>query len=103
MRPGFICTHILSPDGMPDELARPPLVVEHDLPADETDTGWGFFCNEVGLHKNAELRIVDLDRYVAQDPTLQEVLNMPKGYLAHRAGVGQPWIIEPLPPEQEAP
>lgn len=100
MRPGFICTH-LSPKGQ-TELVQRPLVVEHDLPVDETDTGWGFFCNEVGLHHNAELKIVDLDRYVAQDPTLHEVLDMPEGYHAYRAGVDQPWVIEPLPPEEEA-
>lgn len=102
MRPGFICTHILSPDGTPDGLARPPQVVEHNEPVDENDSGWGLYCNEVGLHENAELRIVDLDRYIAQDPTLQQVLEMPEGHHAYRATADQPWVIEPLPAEPQA-
>ena len=98
MTPGFICTHLTQDL----RLVQPPLVVEHDHPVDETDTGWGVYCGG-GPHANAELKIVNLDRYIAQDPALQELVHtLPTGFIARRTASDQPWTIERITPEEEA-
>ncbi len=96
MRPGFICTHVLSETDRL-KLGSPVRVVQHDAPVEEGDSGWVLTCGSGQPHSNDELRIVDLDRYIDQDPALQELrATLPEGQVAWRSAPGQPWVIEAI-------
>ena len=94
MRPGFTCIHVLE--------GAPVLCVEHDAPIDQTVTGWGVYC-AARRHENPELRLVDLDAVPAAAQALAEHdSTLAEGHMATRTTAGDPWLVLPIPAEDEA-
>lgn len=98
MRPGgFVCKHVAS-EGHPGVAA---LCIFHHKPVDETDSGLELVCG--AEHGVGDYQLVNLDPVVAADPSIGEVLDsLQEGYQATRSAPAQPWLIEPLPAEDEA-
>lgn len=93
MRPGFLCTHVANG-------SRPARYVQHDEPVREPDSGWLVACG-LDEHQDSELLVVDLDRYLDQDPELQQLrVTLAEGWMATRDAPGDPWVQEPIPPEE---
>lgn len=67
----------------------PILMVSHD----EDDGGWQFLCGTT--NEPQEGRIVALKEIVRMDPTVQEVADLPLGWIAFRKAVGEKWTREP--------
>jgi hypothetical protein len=68
----------------------PILMVTHD----SDDGGWQFLCGKT--NDPEEGRGVHLTEILSADPTLREVADLPLGWVAYRASVGDPWTREPL-------
>jgi len=68
------------------ERSAPILIVcHHD---DDNDT-WAFLCGKTD--KEDDFRIIDMDRILVIDPTLSEVVNLPRGWSADRDRSGGEW------------
>jgi hypothetical protein len=68
--------------------SKPVLRVRHDL----DDPGWQFLTGENVSMKDAML--VALHEVVSKDASLNELADMPPGWLATRACVNEPWKRE---------
>ena len=63
----------------------PVLFVSHD----KDDHAWQFLDgNEADT---ADAAIVSMEEMLRRDPTLREIADLPPGWVAVRASVGQPW------------
>lgn len=69
----------------------PILLVTHD----DDDGGWQFLCGTT--NDPADGRIVALRHVVERDPTVLELVDLPLGWVAHRASCDEVWIREPSP------
>jgi hypothetical protein len=69
----------------------PILMVSHD----EDDGGWQFLCGTTSDPDDG--RVVHLDHIVAMDPTVTELVDLPLGWVAHRASRDEGWTREPNP------
>jgi hypothetical protein len=87
----FICVHA----GREDD---PILYVARDAPIDQGDSGWCFGCGRES-HEQSDWLLVRASRYFEQDPSLNDLLEMPEGHAAERPRPGAAWSIYPLPPE----
>jgi len=67
----------------------PVLMVSHDA----DDGGWQFLCGTTT--DPADGRIIHLQEIVAMDPTLNDVADLPLGWIAFRRSVGGEWKREP--------
>ena len=77
------------------------MVVHHEEPVRDPDSGFLFFCGDQ-VHETSELRIVDLDRFIANDAALGDLRDsLALGQCARRTAPDQPWLIEALPPDPE--
>jgi hypothetical protein len=83
----IICAHTA-------RMQEPILQVVRDAPLDDEDSGWVFSCRRDD-HTDPEWLVVLPNRYFAADPTLQQLLEMPEGYVAERPDRGHPWVIQP--------
>jgi len=68
----------------------PILLVSHDA----DDGGWQFLCGTT--NDPSEGRIVHLSDILALDPTVNEVADLPEGWVSFRSNVGGVWRREPL-------
>jgi hypothetical protein len=66
----------------------PIVMVSHDA----DDGGWQFLCGTT--NDPADGRIVHLEDIVERDPTVNEVADLPLGWLAYRSAVGGDWTRE---------
>lgn len=97
MLPGIICKHITRPG----TVGKPVLRIVHDEPAFEEDSGCGLYCGALE-HQQEDFLMVNLDRILDQDPALREVLQgLEEGSQATRADLAQPWLVEPLPEDDD--
>lgn len=60
------------------------LYVAHD-----TDGDWQFFSADGAVVE--EVMLVSINELLAIDATLQEVLDLPLGFVAHRSAMGDSW------------
>jgi hypothetical protein len=67
----------------------PILVVQHL----RDDEGWTFLDSEPFDVRNALL--VTMDRVVRLDSSLQQLSDLPEGWVANRVDIGAPWRREP--------
>lgn len=67
---------------------EPILMVTHD----EDDGGWQFLCGTT--NDPTQGRIVHLAALVARDPTLQELADLPLGWVAWRRTAADAWTRE---------
>lgn len=67
----------------------PIVMVSHDA----DDGGWQFLCGTTT--DPAEGRIVHLREIVAMDPTVNDVSDLPLGWVAFRESRGAQWTREP--------
>ena len=74
----------------------PVLLVTHD----EDDHGWQFLDGSEPPQASDAI-IVCMSHVVEADPTLYEVADLPPGWRAWRTAVGEAWIREEAPPEEE--
>jgi hypothetical protein len=65
------------------------VMVSHD----EDDGGWQFLCGTTG--DPADGRIVHLQDIIDRDPTVEEVSDLPLGWIAYRSAIGESWTREP--------
>lgn len=76
--PVFICSHIFN-------NTRPILFVSR------AGGDWQFLCGE--KHEiNENPKIVSIGHLIEQDPTLNEIANLPVNWEAERTGVGDQWV-----------
>lgn len=75
--PAFVCSHVF-------EDTRPILLVLH------ADGAWQLLCGDA--HLGERPRLAGLGRLVERDPTLRELLDLPRDWTAERSAPGQPWI-----------
>jgi hypothetical protein len=68
----------------------PIMLVSHDA----DDGGWQFLCGTTNDPKRG--RIVHLEGILASDPTVNEVADLPHGWIAFRNVVGGAWTREPI-------
>jgi len=68
----------------------PILLVSHDA----DDGGWQFLCGTT--NDPADGRIVHLGELIAMDSTLNDVADLPLGWLAFRSAIGGEWTREPV-------
>lgn len=93
MLPGAICDHVGS-------QGAPVCVVAHDA-ADEDLSGWQLLCH--AAHTEHNIRLTDLERFFAADPAVQALRDtLPEGHMATRTAPGLPWVVVPMPAEEEA-
>lgn len=76
----YVCIHVF-------EAARPVLLVAH-----EEDGAWCFLCGDMHPDSAESCRVVGVGHLVERDATLHECADLPPGYEAKRAAVGQPWM-----------
>jgi hypothetical protein len=76
----YVCTHVF-------EGTRPVLLVSH-----EVDCAWCFLCGAMHADSADAYRVVGAGHLFGDDPTLHECADLPHGYEAERADVGEPWI-----------
>jgi hypothetical protein len=74
------------------EGREPVRLVSHD-----NDGDWQFLCDTTV--DAADCRMVCLGCALEHDDTLRTIADLPKGWYAVRAGVGQPWTRAPRPVE----
>lgn len=93
MLPGFVCTHV--------DRGDKPLILEHAVPVNDLDSGWGLYCGQ-DQHQDTDLLVVDVDRYLNQDPELQQLrVTLAEGWMATRDAPGDPWVQEPIPEDED--
>jgi len=68
------------------ENNSPIIYVSHDMDGD-----WQFFGAEKGVEMD-KARIVALGEIIERDPSVKEVLDMPKGTNAHRKSPESEWV-----------
>jgi hypothetical protein len=68
----------------------PILLISHDA----DDHGWQFLCGTT--NDPADGRIVHLHEIVKLDPTVEEVADLPAGWVAFRQSLGSEWVREPV-------
>jgi hypothetical protein len=67
----------------------PILRVSHD----EDDDGWQFLDGrEVDI---SAARLISMAEAVELDPSLEEIAELPPGWIAHRESPNAAWVIEP--------
>jgi hypothetical protein len=64
----------------------PIVLVAHD----EDDGGWQFLCGTT--NDPADGRVVSLAGIVSGDPSVEELADLPVGWQASRAKLGDPWV-----------
>lgn len=97
MLPGLACKHVR------EQLVsgQPVLFVCRTEPVDEDDTGLEVYCGQEA-HSPEDCVLINLDRVVAVDASVGEMLEaLEEGQQAHRSAPGQPWVVEPIPPEDD--
>jgi hypothetical protein len=73
----YVCQHVF-------ERSRPILLVSRE------GGDWQFLCG--GSHgTKAVPRVVGINHVISEDPTLQEVLDLPVDWEAERQSRGSPW------------
>lgn len=82
----IVCIHIFNSE-------KPVSMAVHD---DEGD--WQFLCGSEhdGIE---EARLVEISHPFERDPTLNEIAELPLGFMARRSEVGGAWEKEVLPAE----
>ncbi|WP_437327752.1 hypothetical protein [Sorangium sp. So ce381] len=73
----------------PVVAGAPILMISHDA----DDGGWQFLCGSTT--DPGDGRIVHLEEIIAMDPTVEEVADLPLGWVAFRSKVGGAWTREP--------
>ncbi len=68
------------------EKDSPIVYVSHDMDGD-----WQFFGNEENVEID-KARVVLLGEIIKRDPSVKEVLDMPKGTAAYRKSIKSSWI-----------
>ena len=81
--PAYVCSHVFN-------RTRPVLLVSRD------DGDWQLLCGEP--HEAEERpRVVGLNHLVANDPTLNVILNLPPDWEAERASQSEQWVQRRIP------
>lgn len=75
------CCHVI-------ENQRDVLYVSHDA----DDGMWQFLCG--GTHRQEEARVVSMKEIVHIDPTVSELADMPRGYVAERNSKDTRWVVK---------
>lgn len=68
----------------------PILFVSHDA----EDGGWQFLC-DVHSHDEKNVSVIALHRAIALDGTLEQVSDLPLGYIGTRVAPGEAWYKRP--------
>jgi len=86
-----MCKHVLR-----EHL--PILCVSHE----QDDGTWQFLCyvrdHDIG---NNDFLLVALHTATDLDPTIDQISDLPLGFIATRTAVGQPWLTRPDPNAEE--
>ena len=82
----YVCNHVF-------ERTRPVLLVVRD------SGDWQFLCGET--HDPEELpEVVGLNHLIDDDPSLQQILDLPINWEAERRSPNDPWIRTACQPDQ---
>lgn len=76
----FTCEHVF-------EEGKDILYVSHDVDGD-----WQFMCGEIN-HEPENGKLICLEHAIKLDSTLNEIAEIPKGYIAERKNHGEKWEI----------
>jgi hypothetical protein len=76
----YVCVHVFVG-------ALPVLLVAH-----ESDGAWSFVCGGVHPDSPESYRVVGVGHLLGRDPSLHDCADLPEGFEAERAAVGEPWI-----------
>jgi hypothetical protein len=63
---------------------------------EEDDGAWQFFSDDEFEDYREVIKVVGLGQIVERDNSLNEVADLPIGYVAHRKFKGDKWIVEKL-------
>jgi hypothetical protein len=74
------------------EGRAPILVVVHY----DDDDSWAFLCGLTSDDKDG--RVIGMGEALRIDPTLRDIADLPPGWRAHRAAVGELWQRYPADP-----
>lgn len=80
-----VCEHVFKD-------SRDILLVSHDR-----DGAWQLLCGKMDCGSHTIPRLVGLNHLLERDPSLNGILNLPKGYFSERASIGGLWKRGPLP------
>jgi hypothetical protein len=75
------------------ELGKPVLFVGRD----RCDGAWQFFFRQAV--QDHDLRIAALDEIVQREPTVVELADLPRGWIAVRDSAEEPWQRLPIAPD----
>jgi len=74
----FVCSHVFEQTG-------PILLVSH------ADGDWQFLCG--GGHEEEEIpQVIGMNHLFERDPSLHQVMNLPKDWEAERASASATWV-----------
>ena len=73
----FVCSHVFARE-------RAVLLVSHE------DGDWQFLCGD--SHGGQEAHLVGVGHLIDNDPSINEVADLPVDWTAERQAIGQPWI-----------
>lgn len=80
--PAYLCSHVFDKE-------RPVLLVYY------SGGDWQFLCG--GTHPEQEIpKVVGLNHVLSDDPSLNEVMNLPSEWEAERSVVGSKWDRRPI-------
>jgi len=77
-RGALVCEHVF-------DASRPVLLVSHE------GGDWQFLCGSVDHASWDTARVVGINHLFDGDPSLRELLDLPAGWDAERAKIGEAW------------
>jgi len=78
-RPGVVCAHVF-------DASRPVLLVSHE------GGDWQFLCGGEDHGSWETARVVGITHLLDRDTSLHELFDLPVGWDAERAKIGDPWV-----------
>lgn len=78
------------------EMGLPILLVTHNA----DDGAWQFHSENGAPASTRDARMILLKNILARDPSIGKLADLPLGWRASRARVGEPWLRFPDPPRR---
>lgn len=79
----FVCTHVF-------QRSRPIILVSRP------EGDWCFLCGDMHQDNASAYRSVGLSHILEADPTVSDVLDLPRDWEAERATINDSWVRTPI-------